>query len=80
MTDDGSLFIRRTSRGCTILLIYVDDMIISGNDVVGISNLKSHLMRTFKMNGLGFLTYFLGLEVSGARLSFGLIKPNMPMI
>lgn len=59
-----ALSIRWTSRGCTILLLYVDDMIISGNDVVGISVLKTHLMRTFNMKDLVALTYFLGLEVS----------------
>lgn len=32
-----SLFIRRTSNGCTILLLYVDDIIISGDDVIGIA-------------------------------------------
>lgn len=43
--------------------LYVDDIIISGNDVIGISDLKHYLMRTFKMKDLGVLTYFLGLEI-----------------
>ena len=51
------------SHGCTILLIYVDDMIIRGNDAVGISKLKTYLIKTFKMMDLGSLTYFLGLEI-----------------
>ena len=42
-------------------------MIISGNDTVGISELKTHLMRTFKMKDLGSLTYFLGLQVSRSK-------------
>lgn len=58
------LFIRRISRGCIFLLIYVDDMIISGNDTTGIKECKSYLCRHFKMKDLGPLTYFLGLEVS----------------
>eukprot|EP00268_Persea_americana_P044937 TRINITY_DN4553_c2_g1_i10.p1 TRINITY_DN4553_c2_g1~~TRINITY_DN4553_c2_g1_i10.p1 ORF type:complete len:308 (+),score=35.45 TRINITY_DN4553_c2_g1_i10:1732-2655(+) len=62
-SNDSSLFIRRSSHGYTILLIYVDDMIISGNDHDGIDELKTHLMSTFKMKDLGSLTYFLGLEV-----------------
>lgn len=62
--NDSSLFIRRTCRGCTILLLYVDDMIISGNDEIGITELKNHLLSTFKMKDLGHLTYFLGLEIS----------------
>ena len=62
--NDNSMFIRRTGKGCTVLLLYVDDMIISGNDISGISTLKSYLMRNFKMKDLGPLTYFLGLEIS----------------
>lgn len=62
--NDNSLFNRRTSRSCTILLIYVYDMIISGNNAAGISSLKSHLMNSFKMKDVGPLTNFLGLEVS----------------
>lgn len=61
--NDSSLFIRRTSRGCTILLIYIDDMIISRSNVVGISEHKIHLMSTFKIKILGPLTHFLGIEV-----------------
>ena len=62
--NDTSLYIQHTSQGCTISLLYVDDMILSGNDVVGIATLKSHLMSNFKMKDLGHLTYFLGLEVT----------------
>lgn len=41
--NDYSLFIRRTSRICNILLDYVDDIIISGNDTLGIEELKRYL-------------------------------------
>ncbi|XP_016195106.1 uncharacterized protein LOC107636085 [Arachis ipaensis] len=38
-------------------------MIIIGNDVDGISNLKASLHHTFDMKDFGSLNYFLGLEV-----------------
>ncbi|XP_057730257.1 uncharacterized mitochondrial protein AtMg00810-like [Arachis stenosperma] len=38
-------------------------MIITGNDVDGISDLKASLHHTFEMKDLGSLSYFLGLEV-----------------
>lgn len=69
--NDSSLFIPRTARGCTILLLYVDDMILSGNDAIGIKELKTHLMRTFKMKDLGPQTYFLGLEISRTKEGIG---------
>lgn len=37
-------------------------MIISGNDIAGITDLKHHLTRHFRMKDLGPLNYFLGLE------------------
>lgn len=51
---ENSLFIKRTHRGCTLLLLYVDHMIISGNDDSGIAALKLELMMNiFKMKDLG---------------------------
>eukprot|EP00268_Persea_americana_P014858 TRINITY_DN16687_c0_g1_i2.p1 TRINITY_DN16687_c0_g1~~TRINITY_DN16687_c0_g1_i2.p1 ORF type:complete len:128 (+),score=6.31 TRINITY_DN16687_c0_g1_i2:78-461(+) len=65
--NDSSPFIRRTSHGCAILLLYVDDVIISGNNAIGISELKTYLIKNFKMKDLGSLTYFLALEISKSK-------------
>ena len=54
--SDSSLFLRWTSKGYTFLLVYVDDMIISGNDTAGIADLKHYLTRHFRMKDLGPLT------------------------
>ncbi|KAM7488098.1 hypothetical protein LguiB_025582 [Lonicera macranthoides] len=62
-TSDSGLFIRKTDSGIIFLLLYVDDMIITGDDLSGISNLKKSLSRFFEMKDLGRLNYFLGLEV-----------------
>ncbi|XP_050222620.1 uncharacterized mitochondrial protein AtMg00810-like [Mercurialis annua] len=46
-----------------MLLVYVDDIIITGIDIALIKDLQHMLHSTFKMKDLGHLNYFLGLEV-----------------
>ena len=45
------------------LLVYVEDIIITGNDSGLISKLQNMLHSIFQMKDLGHLTYFLGREV-----------------
>nr|XP_019708776.1 uncharacterized protein LOC109506326 [Elaeis guineensis] len=68
---DPPLFIRKTDKGIILLLLYVDDIVITGDDSEGILKLKAPLHSKFEMKDLGSLGYFLGLEV--ITQSFGLI-------
>jgi hypothetical protein len=60
---DSSLFFYKTTTGMVFFLVYVDDIIITGNDIGLITKLQHMLHITFQMKDLGHLTYFLGLEV-----------------
>lgn len=62
--NDYSLFIKKTPTSLTIVVVYVDDIIISGNHLPSIQSIKSHLHTIFSIKDLGKLHYFLGLEVS----------------
>ncbi|KAK9105083.1 hypothetical protein Scep_021927 [Stephania cephalantha] len=63
-SHNSALFTRHTDRGIVLLLLYVNDMIITRDDSTGISKLKYYLRRHFEMKDLGHLSYFLGLEVT----------------
>jgi hypothetical protein len=62
---DHSVFYCHTSPNrCVYLVVYVDDIVITGNDEEKISQLKEHLFRHFQTKDLGKLKYFLGIEVA----------------
>ena len=60
---DSFLFFHTSASGIVLLLVYVDDIIITGIDCALITKLQRLLHTTFHMKDLGQLTYFLGLEV-----------------
>lgn len=57
------MFLNHSATGITVLLIYVDDIIIIGIDFEMIKDLQVSLHKSCHMKDLGPLTYFLGLEV-----------------
>ena len=46
------------------LLVYVDNIVIARNDTTRISQLKEHLFIHYQTKDLGFLKYFLGIQVA----------------
>ena len=68
--SDHTLFVKQRNGKVTALIIYVDDMIITGDDSDEIVKLEKNLSAEFEMKSLGDLKYFLGVEV--ARSSRGI--------
>lgn len=60
---DCFLFVR-SQEGRFIALIYVDDVILAGNNLQDIDDTKSFLRKQFKLKDIGQVKYFLGIEVA----------------
>ena len=70
-----SVFSRHSSAGCIYLIVYVDDIVLTGSDNLGIFLLKQHLCCHFQTKDLGKLRYFLGIEV--AQSNSGIIPEEI---
>ena len=58
------MFFKKCRGKISVLIIYVDDMIITRDDHMEIKELEARLSKEFEMKNLGGLKYFLGIEVS----------------
>ena len=60
---DNNVYTKKVGKSFTILVLYVDDLILIGTDPKLINHVKSSLKKKFEMTDLGHLHYFLGLQV-----------------
>ncbi|XP_028108000.1 uncharacterized protein LOC114306874 [Camellia sinensis] len=60
---DNSLFIQRTSSTVTLLLVNVDDILVTGNSSSHIQSLLAQMHTAFAMKELGDISYFLGISI-----------------
>ena len=61
------MFLNNQNGKVKALIIYVDEMIITGNDNEEIIELQRHLAKEFEIKNLGGLKYFLGIEVARSK-------------
>ncbi|XP_038904312.1 uncharacterized protein LOC120090666 [Benincasa hispida] len=50
-----------------VLIVYVDDIVLSRDDVTEIDRLKKKMAEEFEIKGLGRLRYFLKIEVAQSK-------------
>ena len=60
--EDSNLYYKVEGGGLMILLLYVDDLFVTGTDGL-IVDVKRKLAAEFEMKDLGMMHYFLGMEV-----------------
>jgi hypothetical protein len=60
---DPNVYTKKVGSHLTILVLYVDDLILTGSDSKLLNHVKTSLKNKIEMTDLGFLHYFLGLQV-----------------
>ena len=62
------MFVKHSERGkIIILIVYMDDIILTGDDLIKMERLKKSLASSLEIKDLGTLQYFLGMEVARSR-------------
>lgn len=61
--SDTSLFVKDDNGDIILLLLYVDDIILTGSSPTKIQEVINNLAEVFDLKDIGQLTYFLGLHV-----------------
>jgi hypothetical protein len=60
---DSNVYMMRTTDSAMILVLYVDDILITGSSTSAISLVKDILHDRFSITDMGPLHFFLGLEI-----------------
>eukprot|EP00253_Pinus_taeda_P004025 PITA_04025 len=61
--SDNTVYTKKEGKSRIILILYVDDLILTSSDPNLINHVNSSLKEKFEMIDLGHLLYFLGLQV-----------------
>ena len=64
---DYSIYLQQEGSTKIIILVYVDDLILTGNNLPYLKEIKRKLGEIFAMKDLGELTSYLGIEVKRNR-------------
>ncbi|PNX73271.1 pentatricopeptide repeat-containing protein mitochondrial-like [Trifolium pratense] len=65
---DHTLFTKFSKDGkIVVLIVYVDDIVLTRNDIVEMGRVKKKLAIDFEIKDLGSMRYFLGMEIARSK-------------
>lgn len=62
-SKEPSLYRKEVSNELLVVVVYVDDLLVTGSSLKLIESFKQEMAAKFEMSDLGLLTYYLGIEV-----------------
>ena len=75
--SNHTLFIKHREDKITTLIVYMDSMVLTGDDLEERKALQQFLTSKFEMKNLEQLKYFLGLRSQGQELGYVYHIENM---
>jgi hypothetical protein len=73
---DPNVYTKKVGSHLIILFLYVDDLILTGSDPKILNHVKTNLKKKFEMTDLGYLHYFLSLQVLQTKEGIFLSQPK----
>ncbi|GKB21187.1 retrotransposon protein, putative, ty1-copia subclass [Tanacetum coccineum] len=61
--DEPCVYVKASGSYVTFIILYVDDILIMGNNIPMLEDVKSYLGRCFAMKDLGEAAYILGIKI-----------------
>jgi len=59
----STLYVKQNGAIILIISLYVDDLLVTGNNTSLVEKFKQEMMKVFEMTDLGLMTFFLGMEI-----------------
>lgn len=61
--SEATLYVKHKGKKFLIVSLYVDDLLVTGDDTRLVEEFKQEMMQVFEMTDLGLMSYFLGIEI-----------------
>ncbi|GJY55064.1 retrotransposon protein, putative, ty1-copia subclass [Tanacetum coccineum] len=72
--DEPCVYLKASGSYVAILILYVDDILLMGNNIPMLQDVKSYLGRSFAMKDLGDAAYIIGIKIYRDRKSLNCVK------
>eukprot|EP00253_Pinus_taeda_P011054 PITA_11054 len=74
--SDSNVYFLKKIDSLLIIVLYVDDLLITGSSAFVITNIKIALHKRFSMTDMGSLNFFLGLEIHQRDSAITISQPK----
>jgi len=73
----ATLYVKHKEKNFLIVSLYVDDLLVTGDDTRLVEEFKQEMMQIFEMTDLGLMSYFLGIEIKQNEDDVFICQKNM---